>query len=313
MRLHITGATGFIGRHLLARARASGHEAIALVRSRTDELDGTGQIEIGDMAERADWTEAVAGADAVIHLAARVHMMGESGADLDATYERYNTAPTLALARAAADAGVRRFVFASSIKVNGERTSAEPFAASSEPAPVDPYGRSKHRAEQGLVALAAEGLSIAIVRPTVVYGPDAGGNIDRIARAVKRRVPLPLGAVKGRRSMVAVENLVTGLIAAAETEIEGVQTFLLADPGPVSARTLVERIAAGGEVKPRLVPVPAGLLRFGGRLLGRGDDIARLVDDLVVVPDWGRLGIPEESLVPAEEAMAALGRARRYD
>ncbi len=306
----MTGATGFVGRHLLAEAQRRGHDVVVLVRERSDALEGVEQFEIGDMAERDDWSEAVARADAVIHLAARVHMMRERGAGLDEVYERCNTESTIRLARAAADAGVRRFVFASSIKVNGERTTGEPFTAASPAAPVDPYGRSKHRAEELLSELAAASrLGVSILRPTVVYGPGAGGNIQRIAGAVRRGMPLPLGAVRNRRSMIAVQNLVTGILAAAEADAPGVQTALLADPAPISTRELVEHLAAGLGVRPRLVPVPVGLLRLAGRVGGRAGDVDRLVSDLEVIPDWAALGVDAGVLLHTGEALRALGAA----
>ncbi len=310
MRIHITGATGFVGRHLVAEAQRQGHELAVLVRAETSALSGVEQIVIGDIAEQHDWAAAVAKADAVIHLAARVHVMHERGTELDEVYAHHNTAPTLRLARAAADAGVRRFVFASSIKVNGERTVGTPFTANSAAAPVDAYGRSKHAAEEGLRQLAAQSpMGVALLRPTVVYGLGAVGNIARIAAAVRRGMPLPLGRVSNSRSLIAVQNLVTGILAAAEARTPAAQTFLLADPAPTSTRAFIELLAAGMGVSPRLVPVPLGAIRLAGMLFGRADDVERLLDDLAVVSDWPSLGVSEDRLLSTEEGVQAFARA----
>ncbi|PYD00601.1 hypothetical protein B4U78_010535 [Microbacterium esteraromaticum] len=310
VRIHVTGATGFVGRHFVAEARRRGHEVICLVRSLDPRLDESSQIEVGDIAERTDWSEAVEGADAVVHLAARVHVMHEQSGDLDALYSRVNVEPTIALARACAAVGVRRFLFMSSIKVNGERTAGEPFSTSSIPAPVDAYGRSKFLAEQKLTALARDRhLSIAILRPTVVYGPGVGGNIRRIAGAVRRGMPLPLGSIRNARTMVAVDNLVTGMLAALEVDFDSARVFLLGDPTPLSTRQLAEYLAEGLGTRARLWKVPVRLLRLGATVLGRGADAARLVEDLVVEPDWDALGVASDHLRSTRSAMSELGRS----
>jgi nucleoside-diphosphate-sugar epimerase len=310
MKIHVTGATGFIGRHFIAQAQRAGHQVVALVRTVTDELADITQLEIGDLAERTDWEALVSGADCVVHLAARVHVMNEKDSGLAELYERHNTVPTLRLARAAADAGVGRFVFASSIKVNGEKTTGEPFSANSAPAPVDAYGRSKHRAEQLLRELADNStLAISIVRPTVVYGAGVGGNIARIAGAVSRKLPLPLGSAHNSRSMLGVENLVVGLLAAATASHPGSQTYLLADPEPISTRKLIELLAEGLGVAPPLLSFPRGLLRFGAGILGRAADIDRLFEDLVVVPDWSALGVSADQIVATDEGIRAYARS----
>lgn len=312
MRIHVTGATGFVGRHLIKEAERRGHEVVALVRRRDERLACARQIEIGDIAERVDWSEAVAGADAVVHLAARVHVMKETSTNADLEYARVNVAPTLRLAQAAADARVGRFVFVSSIKVNGELTSGAPFTAESVPRPADAYGRSKHLAEIGLREIAEDrGLGVAILRPTVVYGPEVGGNIRRIGRAVAKRIPMPLASVHNSRSMLSVDNLARGALAAAQTELRGSGVFLLSDREPISTRRLVELLAEGSGVRPCLLPVPAGLLRLAGKVLGRGADAARLLDDLVVVPNWDRLGVADADLRSTADAMRAVGSSIR--
>lgn len=306
MRIHVTGATGFVGKHFVDKVIASGHEVVALVRSPQPHLASQSQRVVGDIAEQTDWSQAVAGADAIVHLAARVHIMRDDAAIAEEAYERVNTTATLSLAQAAADAGVRRFVFASSIKVNGDLTTDTPFSAASTPAPVDPYGRSKHHAEIGLAQIAKQSaLEVAVLRPTVVYGAGVGGNIRRIARAVQRGVPLPLGAIDNRRTMVAVENVVTGIFAACEGDIDGFEVFLIGDEEPLSTRRLVELLAEGFGKKARLVRVPPAVLLFAGWMLRRGADIERLTQDLVVLPDWERLGVTSDKLVAVETAVKA--------
>lgn len=310
MKIHVTGATGFVGRHFTAEALRRGHEVVALVRKIDPTVANIRQIEVGDIAERDDWSEAVEGADAIVHLAARVHVMHEQSGDLDAIYNRVNTDPTIALARAAADSGVRRFVFMSSIKVNGERTTDEAFSSASAPAPVDPYGRSKHLAEQQLTDIAGgTTLSVAILRPTVVYGPGVGGNIRRIGGAVRRGIPLPLGSIRNARTMVSVDNLVTGTLAAIDADFDRARVFLVGDPTPLSTRQLAEYLAEGLGMRARLWPLPVGVLRFGARLLGRSADVARLVDDLVVQPDWDALGLRADELRTTRSAMTELGHS----
>lgn len=309
MRIHVTGATGFVGRHVLEEARRRGHEVVALVRQRSDDLGDVEQIEIGDISQVADWTSAVVGADAVVHLAARVHVMHDDAPDLEREYARVNTDPTVKLAEAAVQSGVRRFVFMSSIKVNGERTTSQPYSSSSTPAPADPYGRSKHRAELALQELAEDSsLSVVALRPTVVYGPGVGGNIRRIAGAVRRGIPLPLGSVHNARTMLAVENLAVGTVNAAEIAFDGFRLAIVGDPAPVSTRRLVELLAAGMNEVPRLIPFPVGLLKIAGAAVGRRSDVSRLTEDLVVRPDWELLNVDAGQLTTTDEAMAALGR-----
>lgn len=309
MKIHVTGASGFVGQNVIRLAKEHGHEVVALVREHKTALEGVEQILVGDIATRSDWTKAVEGADAVVHLAARVHVMNDTAEDIEAEYARVNTAPTVRLAEAAQAAGVKRFVFMSSIKVNGERTGSHPFSVDSNPEPVDPYGLSKLHAEVALEELSNEtGLAVTVLRPTVVYGPGAGGNIARIGRAVRRGVPLPFGSVRNARTMLAVENLSIGTVAAAESQRAGYEAFLLGDVNPVSTRRLVELLAQGSSVVPRLINIPVGALKIAGKLTGRSADIGRLVENLEIVPQWAELGVEPANLLTTDQAMFALGR-----
>jgi len=282
----VTGATGFVGRALLARLLADQRRVRAAVRKPQATLPSdVHQVPVDDIGPDTDWRAALAGIDGVVHLAARAHVMRESCADAHALYRAVNTLGTLRLAEAAAAASVRRFVFLSSARVHGERSTGTPFTEAGALAASDPYGRSKAEAERGLAALAATGgLEPVVLRPPLVYGPGARGNFARLVRFVARGVPLPLGAVHNRRSLVFVGNLVDAIVRCLEHPAAARETFMVSDGEDVSTPELVRRIARALGKPARLVPVPPALLRLGGRLVGRSDDIPRLLDDLVVDP-----------------------------
>jgi nucleoside-diphosphate-sugar epimerase len=278
----LTGATGFVGRSVVPRLRRDGHAVRALVRDATRTPVGTVGV-TGDLERTAEWAGALAGCDTVVHLAARVHVMHEGAADPLRRFREVNRDATLGLAEAAAGAGVRRFLFVSSIKVNGEATHGRPFRADDPPAPADPYGISKLEAEEGLRTVAARtGLEVVVIRPPLVHGPGAGGNLRRLLGLIARGIPLPLGAIANRRTMVGVENL-SDLIAVAATSPDAAGgTFLAGDSESVSTPELVRLLGAGLGRAPRIFPVPVSLLRLGGALIGRGDDMARLTGSLEV-------------------------------
>jgi nucleoside-diphosphate-sugar epimerase len=283
-RTLVTGATGFVGRALLRRLLADGGSVRAVVRPASDALPA--QVEsmaVDDIGPATDWTRGLAGVDAIVHLAARAHVLRDSTPDAYALYGAVNTRGALRLAEAAAAAGVRRFVFLSSARVHGERSTGAPFTESSPLAADDPYGRSKADAERGLASLASTGkLEPVILRPPLVYGPGARGNFARLVGLIARGVPLPLGAVRNRRSLVFVDNLVDAIASALKHPAAAGETFMVSDGEDVSTPELVRRIARALGKPARLVPVPGALLRIGGTLAGRADDVARLVDDLVV-------------------------------
>jgi UDP-glucose 4-epimerase len=221
--------------------------------------------------------------DAVVHLAARVHMMKDRAADPLAEFRRANTEGTVRLARAAAQSGVHRFLFMSSIKVNGEATFERPFTLALAPAPVDPYGISKWEAEQGLQKLAEQtGMHMTILRPPLVYGPGVGGNFRSLLEAVARGWPLPFGAVDNRRSLIFVENLADA-VATALGELGGrCETFLLRDGEDVSTAELIRHLAQAMHRPCRLLPVPPGLLRGLGALVGKSGEIERIIGSLQI-------------------------------
>jgi nucleoside-diphosphate-sugar epimerase len=238
---------------------------------------------VGDLQCSEDLERAVEGADAVIHLAGRAHVMQERSADSGARYRATNVLGTQRLAEAAAATGVRRFVFVSSIKVNGERTGQRPFHASDEPAPEDAYGRSKLEAERLLLnpAIGSQ-LEICVVRPPLVYGPGVRGNFARLMQLVTRGVVLPFAAIRNRRSLVGLSNLCDLLIRCATAHQAVRETFLVSDGEDLSTPELIRRLGAALGRPARLFPVPPLLLQAGMRALGRGADFDKICGNLQV-------------------------------
>lgn len=282
----VTGATGFVGRALIVRLRADDQSVRAAIRRESGlEKSGVETARVADLGADTDWREAVSNVDAVIHTAARVHVMSDGASDPLMEYRRTNLHGTLQLARQAAEAGVRRFVFVSSIKANGEATRiGTAFSADGPAVPVDPYGISKLEAEQALLELAAQtGMEVAIVRPPLVYGPGVKANFRTMMSIVARRIPLPLGGVTGnRRSMVSLDNLVDLLTICVHHPAAGNQTFLVSDDEDLSTAQLLKRLGQAMGKPARLLPVPANWLEQGASMLGRADVAHRLCGSLQV-------------------------------
>lgn len=282
-QLIITGATGFIGRRLAAHLAAAGRPVIAFTRRADDRLSAGIPSRPLDSLLDGSRTEDLAGTS-LIHLLGRAHVMKETARDSLAAFRAVNVDLTLAIARRFAEAGGKRFVFVSSIKANGEQTEpGHPFRHDSTPRPVDPYGLSKWEAEQALHHLGAEtGLEIVVVRPTLVLGPGAAGNVAAMLRWLEKGVPLPFGGIDNRRSFVGIDNLVSLLLTAADHPRAAGETFLAADPDALSTPALLRRIGTLLGRSPRLVPVPPGFIRSLAALLGQQARADRLLGSLEV-------------------------------
>lgn len=286
MGVLLTGATGFVGRALFEHMSDGDTFRPRLVaRSGLDGANwvkATDVFHVSDMDGTTNWHAALVDCQSVVHLAARVHVMHDKASDPLALYRATNTDATLNLARQAAQAGVKRFVFVSSIKVNGEGRDA-PYRETDAPAPEDAYAISKWEAEQGLWQIARDtGLEVVVLRPPLVYGPGVKANFRRLLDTVARGWPLPLGAIENRRSLLYLGNFVDAIRVCLEHPAAAGQTFLLDDGEPVSTPELVRAIARAMGRPVRLLPVPVGVLAFGGALLGRRAAVARLTGSLHV-------------------------------
>lgn len=236
-----------------------------------------------DFETLADFDSLMAGVDAVVHLAARVHVMRETASDPLTAFRRANVLPTARLADAAARRGIRQFVYLSSIKVNGEETGSRPYTEIDLPNPIDPYAQSKFEAERELAdRAAATGLPVAILRPPLMYGPGVKGNFERLMRLIESGVPLPLGRVANRRSLLYVGNLCDAIAAILAAPGSGTRTYLISDPTDLSTPELIRRLAAALNRPARLFPVPISLLRLGAAVTGRGAELLRLTGSLVI-------------------------------
>jgi UDP-glucose 4-epimerase len=286
MRVAVTGATGFVGRRVVDQLLGRGLEVRALCRTSPVRRFQPAEVDvrvIGPIAGDTEWGDALEQVDAVVHLAARVHVLDERERAPLAAYREVNVEGTLALARAAVAAGVRRFLFMSSIKVNGEETTGALFTETSRPEPRDPYGVSKWEAEQGLWEIARESdLEVVVLRPPLVYGPGVKANFQSLIRAVDRGIPFPFGTLRNQRSLVFVGNLADAVACSLERPAAAGETFLVSDGAAVSSGELVRVIGRALGRRPRLLPVPPGLMRLTGRVLRREAFVQRILGSLQV-------------------------------
>lgn len=280
----VTGVSGLVGRAVERRLGFLGCPVMGAARH-GHRLSSGSEAFTAALLPDQNWSAVLVDCRAVIHLAARVHVMRDTAGDPLSAFREVNTAGTLNLARQAAAAGVRRFVFVSSVKVNGEQTTPDhPFHHDAAPAPQDPYGISKREAEDGLRAIAAQtGMDVVIMRPPLVYGPGVKANFATLMRAVQRGLPLPLASVThNRRSLVALDNLVDLLITCLDHPAAANQTFLVSDGEDLSTADLLRRLGRAMNKPARLFPVPVPLLRAGAALLGKRDVAQRLLGNLQV-------------------------------
>lgn len=284
--IFVTGATGFIGQAVCARLVKLGHRVKAAVRDpgRAGALPAmTERVTVPDLSGGTDWGNALDGSTGVIHLVSPAGLPGANEQQQLEHFRSVNVEGSARLARAAAVAGVRRFVYMSTLKVNGETSPAAGFTENDVPKPQEPYAISKWEAEQRLKEVASEtGLELVVLRPPIVYGSGARGNFLALMRAVARGIPLPLASVRNRRSLLYVGNLVDAIVKVVDAPQAAGRTYLVSDGEDVSTPDLVREIARALGVRPRLLPCPIALLRLGAAALGRADDAARLLGSLQV-------------------------------
>lgn len=282
----ITGANGFIGQTLCNAFSKAGYQVRGVVRKKKPSAISINWelLEVGDFSENFDWGHALTGIDVVIHTAARVHQMKESLGNPHALYKRVNTDTTLEVLKQAHQYGVRRFIFLSSIKVNGESTTTTPFSETDPAAPQDPYAISKYEAEEGIQNFCQHHpeISCTIFRLPLVYGVGVKANFAALLRAVQRRYPLPFGAVHNKRSLLYLGNLLSILQADMQQDQIKNQVYLLSDGDDISSATLVQTMAAAYGVQSFLLPIPPSILLGIGACLGKAKAMSRLLGSLQV-------------------------------
>ena len=283
MKVLVTGASGFVGNAACARLVTQKMNVIGTVRCPPARpLPGVEYRIVGDLDANTDWRDVLTGVEVIIHCAARVHVMREMVADPLGAFRTANVAGTQQLARKAVAAKVRRFIFLSSVKVNGEGSPVA-YHEADPPAPQDAYGISKYEAELGLREIAVEtGIEVVMIRSPLIYGPGVKANFQALMQAVERGLPLPLGAIHNRRSLVALDNVVDLIVTCIEHPAAANETFLVSDGQDLSTTELIHRLARAMGRPARLVPVPAMVLVMGSMLVGKREVARRLCDTLQV-------------------------------
>jgi len=301
VKVLVTGANGFVGRAVMERLLRDGYAVRAATRKSADVLPPGVERAAGDLHPDRDWSDGLHGVDAVIHLAARVHVMQDTAADPLDDYRRVNVDGTVHLATSAAAAGVRRFIYVSTLKVNGE---AGRFTESNEPAPADPYAQSKYEAEVALLRIAHDyQLDVVIIRPPLVYGPGVQANFRLLMRAIARGIPLPLGAIRNQRSLIGIDNLVDFIVTCLTHPAAANETFLVTDGEDLSTPDLVRRLGKAMGRPARLFPIPPTVLRFGAVLCGLQQVADRLLESLQADISKARTRLSWSPPVSVDEAL----------
>ena len=283
-RVLVTGASGFVGRALCTEAVSRGIALRGTTRVLGNLPNCVENIALSVIDGHTYWQDVLTGCEVVVHLVARVHVMADTTADPIAEFRRVNVQGTLNLARQSALMGVGRFVFISSIKVNGEATQlGRPFTADDAPAPLDAYGASKMEAEHGLREIAMQtGMEVVIIRPPLVYGPGVKANFAAMMRWLRYGVPLPLGAISNQRSLVSLDNLIDLILTCITHPAAANQTFLVSDGEDVSTTELLRRMGQALGRPARLIPVPERWLQLAAAMVGKPDVAQRLCESLQV-------------------------------
>jgi nucleoside-diphosphate-sugar epimerase len=306
MKILLTGATGFIGKDLIMELIQQNFNISIAVRQKTNLFpDKVKQFVIENFESYSDFSASLSGVDCVIHLAGKAHVIDKSKALVLAEFRKINTELTLNLAKQAITAGVERFIFLSSIRVNGNQNN-QPFLENDTPNPKEPYAISKYEAEQGLLKLSENsGLEVVIIRPPLVYGNNAPGNFGRLIQwaGAKFMLPLPLGAVNNARSLIAIDNLVNFIITCILHPKAANEIFLISDDGNLSTTQLLKKITKAFNKKALLLPVPVSWMTFVAKLLGKEADAVRLFSSLTVnsskardLLDWHPVTTMDEQL-----------------
>jgi len=284
MRYLVTGANGFVGQFLCAELKKQGQKVRAAVRTENIQTDTYERVIVGQIDASTNWTDALAGIDVVIHLAGRAHIMQEVASDPLAEYSRINIAGTEHLASLAAASGVKRLVYVSSIKVNGEETLLGRAYSELDPAsPKDPYSFSKWEAEKALHRVAQEtGLEVVIVRPPLVYGPEVKGNFGYMLNELGKGTIMPFHSIHNLRSLIYVGNFVDALLTCAIHPAAAGQTYLVSDGEDISTPELLRQLGLGIGRPARLLPIPPVLLKLAGLMTGRSGQVLKLLESLQV-------------------------------
>ena len=284
MNILITGSSGFIGKNICSNLSTNPKFNLTAAYRSNKPIDASNIVKIANLDANTNWAACLIGQDVVIHTAARVHIMNDDALDLLSEYRSVNVDGTINLAMQAAQAGVKRFIFISSIKVIGDKTiPGKPFLFDDEPNPEDAYGMSKLEAELGLKQIASEsGMQFVIIRPPLVYGPGVKGNFSSLLSLTMRRWPLPLGSLNNKRSMVSSQNLVDLIVTCIDHPSAANQVFLVSDGDDFSTSDLLRRLGNVVHRPVRLLNIPVVFLRFFARLLGKGAAINRLTGSLQV-------------------------------
>ncbi|MDH0304887.1 MULTISPECIES: NAD-dependent epimerase/dehydratase family protein [unclassified Pseudomonas] len=313
MHVLVTGGAGFVGQAVCDRLERDAVQVTKTVRTLNDEQKAArNAVALGDIGADTDWRSVLEGIDVVVHLAARAHVLKESHAEPLVEFRRVNVDAALALAQQAAAAGVKRFVFISSIGVNGNVTGETPFAEHSRPAPHAPYAQSKLEAEEALERFTkTTSMELVIIRPPLVYAAHAPGNFRRLLQLVASGIPMPFASINNRRSMIALDNLADFITCCVRHPAAGGQTFLISDDEDLSLPGILHLLGEGMGKKVRLLPVPSSLMAAGAGLLGKKNLYTQLCCSLQVDSSKCRELLGWVPPLSASDALLATGKKYR--